>query len=407
MSTQDVEYCLDFDREVHNVKSVDGKEKIGRQINIVNPIRQVWPLARKKDIERKIRDGRITPVIRRRGVLDAVRTDEERAEVLNIVGKLKYGADNMLMSDLGAAINSNSTHPNPNNRAEFYNQTDVVNRDGNVLSTSVVMSREGAIKLALGPLVDSSGRAITGAGKTVKKCRERLESLLMMKVPPPVAMTTMNLNGELLSAMAPPVHISEIAFSKRPLYKIVIDRRFFPVQDKPEKGRVVKDLYVHQVAGLYSVLRFGSRVLGKRLHAEHAYKVVMYLQAAMDVKAFAPGILRRLANGRYDLCFREESTVKSLVKTDCEVKEDIQWLKSRLYNNNGRLLFQRFSEFIANCGQMYMAAINELGILEQLNDNILIPATDKGAQYYRSDPETPELLYLKAQKVKRDSRYYF
>lgn len=395
MNAQGLKYYIDFDKELTRADSKDGKERIGRQINVANPIRAVWPLTRLNDCEGKIRSGDMTPVIKRGSVLDEVRNDYERAEVLNVVGKLRYGADNMLMSDLGAAINSNLT--NPKSRAEFYNVTNWTD-DGKIVKTSVTMSREGAVKMALGPLVDGNGRALSGAGPVVKECRKRLIDLLTEKRPPPRAMTTMSLGGELMCAMAAPVRMADVGLSdKRAMYQIELDRRFFPVQEREEGGYKTKGLYVHQVAGLYTVLSFGRHLMRQRKlldgtngpDSPGAHKTVLYIQAAMEMATFAPGLIRKRSNGRYDLRFRQRSTVEALRPSAVE-KDRPYW----------RCRWGEVSKYIASVGRMYKTAIDELGILEKLDDRVLIPAIERGAEFI---PENDEIFYIKAQNVKSNN----
>ena len=58
---------------------------------------------------------------------------------------------------------------------------------------------------------------------------------------------------------------------------------------------------------------------------------------------------------------------------------------------------------MANAGTMYARAVYELGILPELNADILVPATFKGAEFPDNEAGGlgKEIVYLKADTVRK------
>ena len=90
-----------------------------------------------------------------------------------VVAKLKYGAHHALFHDLGVGIYTALTRPN--SPVQFYDVRHLRDtKSGKIEKTVVTISGEGIVKLALGPLVNDNGRAITGAGPIVGEQKDRL-----------------------------------------------------------------------------------------------------------------------------------------------------------------------------------------------------------------------------------------
>lgn len=374
-----------------------GKERIGRQINVVNPIRMVYPTTRKCELVDKIKTGKVEArnydeTLLRRGVTGVLDSEEQLQELALIVSKLKYGADHTLFNDLGAAINSALTDPGSN--AEFYKVDHLVFQgSGKIRETSVHVSLEGLVKLVMGPLVDSKGRSVAGAAPVVKEVKRRLLDLLYAKRPTPRASATVMGPNGLVYALSVPIRIGDISSDR--VFEVRIDRRFYPVQEKEGKARI-KDLHIHQVAGLSSVLSFGRYILRQQKAYQtssfpdtpEAYKAVLYIQAAMEMRKFAPSIISPLSRGRYNITFRRTPTIREL--RPCAIR-----------NAEGKISYKEVSNFISNVGRMYASAISELGILDCLHPMILIPATERGAEFPKNEGG---VVYIKAQKAVKSTQ---
>ena len=111
----------------------------------------------------------------------------------------------------------------------------------------------------------------------------------------------------------------------------------------------------------------------------------MYLQAASEVKTFAPAVIRYQHPDRYNFIFRRDSTVREL--------------RPEAIGGNGYIHFAEFSQFISNVGRVYAAALSELDIVDRLHKDTLVPASDRGAEF--PNDISREIVYIKADTVRK------
>lgn len=358
------------------------KEKIPRQYSVVYPIRTVWPETRKNEIAEQVRNKEREFL--ESGVTALVKSDKDTEDLALTVARMKYGVNNVLFHDLGVGLHTALTKPN--NGVSFYNLDHLKTNDGKIVKTVVTVSLDGLFKLALGPLVDDNGRAITGAGPVVKDMKDRLKRILYTQEPEPVAAATLtNKQGKKVVIYGRPLIVDKF---RADAFHIQIDHYFFPMIEHNE-GTKIKEIHLHHVAGLASVLSFGRYLLntgsGKKEDypkTPDAHKLLLYMQAAAEMTKFAPSVIKQQGDGRYNFVFRRGTAVKDL--------------RPSAVNSEGRIRFGDFSSFVAKTGTMYRAALEELDIIKELHPKTLVPATARGAEFPK---ELPEIVYIKAENV--------
>ena len=377
----DQQFLIDFsDEPLTNFNA--RRERIGRQTSVVYPVRNVYGETRRHELADDIRSGasRYADV----GVRDVIhRSPAEAAAIAMIVAKLKYGARHAQYHDLGTGLYSALTRPSSG--IQFHDVQHLRNDSGQIKKTAVTISREGLEKIVFGPLVNDQARAVTGAGPVVKELRKSFHSVLYGAEPEPfAAASVMTERGQIV------IHGRPITVNKfhGDVFLIELDNAFFPlIQNADGELRARNEPYIHSVAGLYGVWAFGAWLQKQRgdtgiPQAPDAHKTLLYLQAASEVRTFAPSVVQKQGNGRYNFTFRRMPTVREL-RPSCVSSE-------------GYVRYAEFSRFISGVGRAYLAAIQKLGILNDLHPHVLIPATDKGAQF---PPENDEIVYVKAEQV--------
>lgn len=381
----DGQRVLDFsDSPIANFDKKE--EKIGRQVNVVYPVRTVYGETRRKQLSDDI--GNRTKTFMEVGATGLIQSDKDAETLATIVAKLKYGARHAQYHDLGVGIYSALTRPHSD--VQFYDVQHLRNNDGVIVKTAVTLSRPGLEKIAFGPLVDTNGRAVTGVGPVVKELRKSLHSVLYGLQPEPFAAASVHKKRDDGSDIDVVIHGRPVTVNNftKDAFTIVLDNHFFPVMEVEGAGLKVKnELYIHQVAGLYGVWAFGRWLLHqqgshKLPQAPDAHKTLLYLQAASELRTFAPEVIRRNGSGRYNFAFRRVPTVREL--------------RPEAIHSGGYVRYKEFSRFIADVGQAYLTAINELGIINEMDPRTLVPATDRGSEF----PEKfPEVVYIKADEV--------
>lgn len=369
------------------------QEKIGRQYSVVYPVRTVYPETQRYKLAEQVR--RRERQFIESGVTGLVESPEDAEAVAMVVAKLKYGAHHALFHDLGVGIYTALTRPN--SPVQFYDVRHLRDtKSGKIEKTVVTISGEGIVKLALGPLVNDNGRAITGAGPIVGEQKDRLREVLTGKRAEPIAaasITRKREDGSKIDAIVYGKPIVIDKFTTNDAFAIALDHSFFPVIETDGSIKA-KELHVHHVAGLFAVASFGAYILKKKAWsadereslptAPEVHKLLLYLQAAAEMTVFAPTVVQQ-SNDRFNFRFRRKTTIREL--------------RPGAINSQGRIRWSEFSQFVANGGRIYGTAIDELGILDQLHPDTLVPATDKGAEF--PDHVNKEIVYIKADRVRK------
>ena len=378
-------YFLDFSE--HPISTFDKKnEKIPRQYSVVYPIRTVYPETQRNKLSDEVRKKE--RAFLKAGVSALVKSEKDVETLALTIAKLKYGANHTLFHDLGVGIHTGITRPNSN--ISFFDVRHFKDDStGKIAKTVVTVSLEGLYKLALGPLVNNNGRAISGAGPVVKEQKKRLSHILYGEIAEPIAAASVNTpNGKKVVIYGKPIIIDKF---HKDAFHLQLDNYFFPVVET-EDALKMRELHLHHVAGLSSVLSFGRYLLnfGKGRKGDYpetpeAHKVLLYLQAACEMYYFAPGVVKKQAEGRYNFVFRKKPTVKELRPDAIRADGYIRW--------------KDFSTFIAKTGIMYGTALKQLDILDHLHPKTLVPATDKGAQFPKDISD--QIVYIKADTVKK------
>ena len=376
-------------------KTSNEEERISRQINSIFPLRTVYAETERKQLANDVRAGSREAFLRD-GVTSALTTQEEREEFALILDRLKYGASNVLFHDLAVGIWSALTRPETKDC--FLHVTKAVDEASGVIErTTVVVSREGIFKLALGPLVDNNGRSVTGAGPVVDQQKRLLKEVLYGKTGEPMLISSIHQtqDGQKVVVARKPVSIQAISSSRqRELFEVTIDNCFFPVVENGDK-LVVGERFLHSVAGMSGVLALGQYILRGRGYTglipnvPEAHKIMLFLQAAAECQAFSKDIVEYNAKtGRYNIAARRLPTVKELRPSV------ISYPKARKPYIN----YRAFSEFMGSCGLIFLTALQELEIADLLDPRTMIPAIERGAEF--PDQQGYEnIVYLKADRL--------
>ena len=376
-------------------KTSNEEERISRQINSIFPLRTVYAETQRKQLADDVRAGSREAFIRE-GVTSALTTQEEREEFALILDRMKYGASNVLFHDLAVGIWSALTRPETKDC--FLHVTKAVDEASGVIErTTVVVSREGIFKLALGPLVDNNGRSVTGAGPVVDQQKRLLKEVLYGKTGEPMLISSIHQtqDGQKVVVARKPVSIQAISSSRqRELFEVTIENCFFPVVENGDK-LVAGERFLHSVAGMSGVLALGQYILRGRGYSRlipnvpEAHKTMLFLQAAAECQAFSKDIVEYNAKtGRYNIAARRLPTVKELRPSV------ISYPKARKPYIN----YRAFSEFMGSCGLIFLTALQDLEIADLLDPRTMIPAVERGAEF--PDKQGYEnIVFLKADRL--------
>jgi len=352
------------------------KEHIKRQTSAIIPMRVVYPETQRTKIAREIEIGR-RKVFESDGLLGIIESVEDAQYVARVMAKLKYGSSHILFNDLASGLYSAYT------RKEGFAEEpcQLVDKETQQpVKTIFTLSHEAVFKLMLGPLVNDRGRAISGAGPVVSQIKDQIIPILRGEKVEPVACSSIQKttrDGRKIEAavFGKPIVIDKWTTSA---VRIILDHYFFPIFESEVKA---SDKFLNQVAGLGAFLSFGRYILKKRgqnnfPQTPDAHKLILSIQAAFEMHGFAPGIVRENSLGRHNVTFRRTA---------------IKDLRPEAMESNGRPNFKAFSKFVSSVGIMYRAALDETGIIEHLPPNVLIPATERGAEF----PDDPRIVFVK------------
>ena len=357
------------------------KENIKRQTSSVIPVRVVYPEAVRSKVAAEIKSGK-RAVFENNGVTGLIESRDDAEYVARIMAKLKYGSSHILFNDLASGLYSAYTR-----KEGFSEARQLVDKEtGRPEKTLFTLSHEAIYKLMLGPLVNSNGRAISGAGPVVREIKDQILPILRGEQVEPTACATIQKvrpDGVRIEAavFGKPIIIDKWSTSAA---RIMLDHYFFPIL---ESDTIAGDKYLNQVAGLTAFLSFGRFLLRQRQGGSYpqtpdAHKLILSLQAAFEMRGFAPGIVKENSLGRANVTLRRTA-----------VKD----LRPEAVASTGRIDFRAFSDFVSRVGQMYRTALDETGIEAQLPHDVLIPATERGAEF----PTNPRVVFIKVDKDKK------
>ncbi len=359
----------------------ESKEHIKRQTTAITPMRVVYPETQRSKIASEIEAGR-RRAFESDGVLGLVESSEDAEYVARIMARLKYGSSHILFNDLASGLYSAYT------RKETFAEEprQLVDKETQrPVKTVFTLSHEGLFKLMLGPLVNDKGRAISGAGPVVSQLKDQILPILRGEEVEPIACSSIQKKGKDGQVIEAAVFGKPIVIDKwtSNAVRIMLDHYFFPILESDTRAG---DKYLNQVAGLAAFLNFGRYLLrqtgkGGFPQTPDAHKLILSVQAAFEMQGFAPGIVRENSIGRHNVIFRRAA---------------IKDLRPEAIESTGRPNFRAFSDFVSNVGQMYRAALDETGIEDQLPANVLIPATEKGAEF----PTDQRVVFVKVDRKK-------
>lgn len=369
------------------------QEIIPRQIGVIHPSRTIWGYTQHSLVSSQIEEKKRR--LFETGVKGFIENEKQLQELTSKVALLRYGVEHCLFHDLGAGLYSALTAPHSD--IHFADVRPLIDgKTGQTIKTAITLSEEGIYKLTLGPLVNENGRGVAGCGPVVKELKDRIRAILNGLEGEPYALASLNIpsqngNEEIRAAIfEKPIIISAQGNGG---YQIQLSNYFYPVKTDNEQMKA-KELFIHSVAGLHSVLAFGRYLETQRgekglPQAREAHRAILHLQAGYEMRAFAPDLVKRQGQDRVNIMFRRRPTIKEL--------------RPGAIEPSGRINYAEVSRFMANAGTMYARAVYELGILPELNADILVPATFKGAEF----PDTEaggrgkEIVYLKADTVRK------
>lgn len=343
----------------------ESKEHIRKQISAITPMSVVYPEAQRQKIADDIESGR-RKVFESDGVMGLVSSKEDAAYLARVMARLKYGSNHILFNDLASGLYTAYT------RKELFAEEPrrlIDQKTGKVVKTVFTLSHDAVFKLMMGPLVNEKGRAITGAGPVVGQIKDQILPILRGEEVEPIACCSIQRykDGKLIEAavFGKPIIVDTWTTNAA---RIMLDNAFFPLLEYEAKAG---DKYLNQVAGLGAFLSFGRYILKQQgekgfPQTPDAHKLILSIQAAFEMQGFAPGIVRENRLGRNNVIFRRAA---------------VQSLRPDAMASTGRINFKAFSDFVATVGRMYRAALDETGIEDQLPDKVLVPATDRGAEF--------------------------
>ena len=390
MSKEAEQDLLNFDKT---------KENIPRQITAIVPTRNIHTETGRTRIAQDVKDGIRKPFSKRtafelEGVRGLIEREADALLVAASIARYKYSVNNAFISDIGAGLYTMIT-----NGKGLYDCKELVTRDLKTkreekVGARVIISLETLYKAAFGALVNDNGRAIHGAGEIVEEAKEKIIPIIDGKVPMPRAYASIQKidrkTGETIEAVieGEPIRVYRKASGARDALIVDLDYFFFPAIEKGE-SLTAGDLYIHQVAGLTVFLQLGAKIHrgGKKtqsIDVTTARKIILSAQAAYELRYFAPDIVKENQRGRINISLRRGA---------------VRDLYPSAVSSQGYIRYKEFSEAVSLAGQYYNKAIEATGIKDELirKGNIIIPATEKGAEFPK---EQPLIVYIKADKAK-------
>jgi len=364
--------------ETEKIIEVDiGKEDIKRQFNAIHPTRGVYPIAKKTETAQQIQSGQ-----RELFTTDGDEIVRARAEQMQedaIISQLRYSVSHALHSDLACGVYTAITQNNGHH--SFIDSFHYIHsRTGEPIKTIIWLTLNGLYKLALGPLVNHNGHGVKGTGYVVKEQKKLIRNAIASDQSPRMIATVNDSKLGRIALEGAPITLRPIATtSDEPVIEVEIDRRFFPLKEK--NGLLVaNDQYIHKPAALSSIVKLGTLLLSQRYkgttdvkifpESPGAYRTLLCYLAGDQLSKFS-GKVEKKQNGETRYRFNREFIAKNLYP--------------RALNGDGYIHYQTLIDFVNSVGKLYGLALEELGILENLNPDSPTPATEDSLYFPKSD----------------------
>lgn len=373
------------------------REKIRRQIRSVTPVRIVYGETARNYLEEQVKSKERQLKIIEEGVTGAIDTVEDAQLVAQVFASLKYGVQNAVFSDLGVGLyTAYTTDPNvfweePQTSYFFDPETEERKPDRTIFT----VSWEGVYKLLFGPLVNDRGIAVAGAGPVVNELKKKVKPALLGVEAEPLAMASVNLpTNEKISFIGKPITL--VAYNNSAV-RISVDHTFYPLAltDDQHKARTK---FLHAPAGLTAVLALGARLRRNRAkgspgdleptpQVQVARRLILTAQAAYEMDAFAPGITTKNRKGRFNIILRRHVIGDLFPET---AKPSLK----------GKFRYGAAIRKTGAIGDMYQRAIDELGILHDLDDRTIILANRSAAEFPETDVDPHQnAIFIKGDRV--------
>jgi hypothetical protein len=371
------------------------KENIPVQITSICPTRNIHPETRHHVITKEVQEGR-RAAFEVDGVRGLIEDNNGALEVATSLARFKFSAANAYISDIGSGLYTMLTK----GQGLFDYREIIDGKTGEAVSARIILSIETLYKALFGPLVNKNGYAIRGAGDIVKEAKKAVMPIINGEIAMPRAYASIQKkkkNGEKIEAVisGEPIHVYRKLTGARDALVIDLDYFFFPAIEK-KRGDTANDLFIHQVAGMTTFMQYGRYLVnlknkkpGNLIGALSARKILLAAQAAYELRYFAPEIVKKNSLGRTNIALRRDAI------------QDLY--PSAVNKKTGWIRFSDFSNAVSEAGQYFRAAMNETGITDILlnsEEEILIPAEDRGAEFPR---EFPKIVYIKADHPAKDN----
>jgi hypothetical protein len=374
------------------------KENIKRQIYSVQPIRNVHTETRQRSIAQDVRKNK-RQAFAVEGVRGLIEEEQDALLFASTMAKFNYSIKHGYMNDIGVGLYTMLTQ-----EQGLYDFQEIFDEEREAIAARIIVSRETLYKAAFGILVNNNGRAVHGAADIVKEGKKYIMPIITGKAPMPEAygsVQKVGVDGKPIQAVihGKPIDINKRMTGAKDALVIDIDYFFFPIKTK-KNNLITKETFIHQVAGLTSFLKYGSKLhnKGKRglINTTTARRIIMTAQAGFELRYFAPDIIKQQRNDRVNVVLRRRC-VKDLYPSAYDKKTE-------------RYRFKDFSNAVSMAGQYFHTAMSETGLKEEilridkfvkkeedkLSNKLLIPARDKGAEF----PKNKNEVYIKADKIK-------
>ena len=381
------------------------KEKIKSQLFAIQPMRTLYGETRlvtlADDIEARKRDA-----FEQQGFKGVVEEYEDALLYASTMAKLNYSITHGYMNDLCIGIYTMLTQGQG-----LYDFHEIFDDEGNAIAARVILSKQTLFKALFGLLVDDNGRALAGCGDIVHDGKKYIMPIITGKKPSPEAYGSIHKINSVGDPVKAVIHGKPLDVNKRITGTIAsdaimldLDYFFFPVKIENKKF-IANEKYIHQVAGLTSFIKLGSKITrqkqqkNKFINATTARKIIMSAQAGYELRYFVPGIVKEQRGNRVNIVFKRES-VRDLYPMAYDAKTE--WIR-----------YNEFINAVNMAGEYFHAAMIETGLKERIlksddaarrrgkkedelvSRKLLCPARNKGAEF----PLNKNKVYIKADVI--------
>ena len=396
--TKTSQMLLDF----HNAGK---QENTPRLITTITPARDVYPLVQGKKIlaeaieNVKERDRELQFL--HNGIKAVLRTDKEILEVAQALALFNFNREQHYIADMFTGLYTMLTRGE-----KFLDIREVRAKDpwsgSEYLShVRIVTTLQTLYKAALGPLLDSSGRSVNGAGDIVHDAKKIIDPILYGAIAMPRATITLkNIkkdDGEITDAWisGEPIHIHRMTKKLSDIVAVDLDTDFAPVKFDGNKI-LANDQFINNVAGLTAMLQLGKRLTDegdtKGINAMTAKQIILTFQTGMELQRITGfGLIRNKITDRLNVTVRRSALPGMFPNAVRDLGKPTE-----------RLNYKEISNAVAKAGQYFYKAMELTDIIEELECNtapIYIPALDRGVEF----PEGihyKNVVYFKADRLR-------